>query len=553
MKARQWLTGMLALIMCLMLAAPGASAASKTITIDLDGQTLESDVPPYLTAKNVTMVPAGVISKGLGASVSWDQGAKTATITQNGTVLKLKSGAGNAQVDGKNVALDSSVQVRQGRVMVPIRFVSENLGLQVVWNQAAQHISLNRAAVGPEVPVPDQPSVPSVPAPTVPAPTAPSVPSVPAPGQTAAKPMKGVWISTVYNLDWPSTGSAGNAAKQKAEFDSLLDKLKAIGFNAVFVQVRPSGDSLYPSRIVPWSKVLTGTQGKDPGYDPLAYMVDAAHKRGMQFHAWFNPFRATLDGKTTGLAANHVAVAHPEWTVNAGGKLYLNPGVPAARQHIIDTVMEVVNGYDVDGVHLDDYFYPSNVTFADDNAFRTYNPSGIASKADWRRDNINRFVKDLGEAVHTAKPKVSYGISPFGVWRNVKTDSTGSDTAAGVTAYDSMFADTRTWISEQWIDYIAPQVYWSLSFSQARYDKLVDWWVNEVKDSGVKLYIGQGAYKVGDVKQSAEWQSGEQIINQLKYNEKYPEVEGSIMFRAADLTVRNPGNLAGLLTFYYKQ
>lgn len=543
MNYRKWMLGLLVLVLCLPMWSAGARAAAVQITIELDGMELSTDVPPYITASNVTMVPAGVISKGLGAAVQWDQNSRTATISKGETVLKLTSGRKTASVNSSSVSLDTSVQITQGRVMVPLRFVSEQLGLQVVWNQATKHIALYSNI---EIKDPSAPAIPTLP--TVPSPSIPSVPSVP--GSKAGKAMKGAWISTVFNLDWPSTASSGNESKQKQEFNSMLDKLKAIGYNAVFVQVRPSADSLYPSTIVPWSKVLTGTQGKDPGYDPLEYMVSAAHERGLEFHAWFNPFRASTDAATSSLAGNHVAKVHPDWIVKAENKLYINPGIPEARQHIIDTVMEVVRGYDVDGIHLDDYFYPSG-SFADDAAYKTYNNKAIPSKGDWRRDNINEFIRQLGEEIHEAKPKVSYGVSPFGVWRNKKADSTGSDTTAGVSAYDDMYADTRTWINNGWIDYIAPQVYWSLSFNTARYDKLVDWWVKEVQGTGVKLYIGQAAYKVGTDK-SAEWQSGEQIINQLKYNDKYSEVEGSIMFRANDVVVRNPFGLSGLLTFYFK-
>ncbi|MBW4081829.1 family 10 glycosylhydrolase [Paenibacillus sp. S150] len=550
MNYRKWMLGLLVLLLCLPFGAAGIRAAAVQITVELDGETISSDVPPYITPANVTMVPAGVVSKGLGASVEWNQSSKTATISKGGNVLKLTSGRKTAVVGETTVALETSVQIVQGRIMVPLRFVSEQLGLQVVWNQATRHIALysNAEIGGPAAPsAPAVPPVPGVPAPSVPTPAVPSIPGV-----KASKEMKGAWISTVFNLDWPSTASAGNETKQKKEFDTLLDKLQSAGFNAVFVQVRPSGDSLYPSVLVPWSKVLTGTQGKNPGYDPLEYMVSAAHSRGMQFHAWFNPFRAATDAGTTGLASNHVAKAHPEWIVKADSKLYINPGIPEARQHIINTVMEVVKGYDIDGVHLDDYFYPSGVAFADDAAFKAYNAKSISSKADWRRDNINNFISQLGQAIHGVKSDVSFGVSPFGVWRNKKNDSTGSDTTAGVTAYDDMYADTRTWIRSGWIDYIAPQIYWSLSFSAARYDKLVDWWVNEVGDTGVKLYIGQAAYKVGASDQQAEWQSGEQIINQLKYNEKYDKVAGSIMFRANDIVSRDPFGLYSLLTFYFK-
>ncbi|OMD73565.1 family 10 glycosylhydrolase [Paenibacillus odorifer] len=560
MNYRKWMLGLLVLVLFLPLWSPGARAAAVQITIELDGEALASDVPPYITASNVTMVPISVISKGLNAGVVWNQSSKTVTITQGDTEIKLTSGQKSALVNNASVTLDTSVQIKQGRVMVPLRFVSEQLGLQVIWDQATKHISLYSNTEPPQAADPETPAVPTAtpvftptptPTPTAtPKPTSPTVPSIP--GASANKEMKGAWISTVFNLDWPSVASAGNEAKQKQEFDNLLDKLKAVGFNAVFVQVRTSADSLYPSVLVPWSKVLTGTQGKNPGYDPLSYMVSAAHSRGMQFHAWFNPFRATTDASTSALASNHVAKSNPEWIVDAGGKKYINPGIPAARQHIIDTVLEVVKGYDVDGVHLDDYFYPSGVSFADDTAYKTYNTKNLSSKADWRRDNINEFVRQLGEQIHKVKPKVSYGISPFGVWRNIKKDSTGSDTTAGVTAYDDMYADVRTWIKQGWIDYVAPQIYWSLSFSTARYDKLVDWWVKEVENTNVKLYIGQAAYKVGASDQKAEWQSGDQIINQLKYNEKYKEVAGSIMFRANDIVVRNPFGLSNLLTFYFQ-
>ncbi|ASA23149.1 family 10 glycosylhydrolase [Paenibacillus donghaensis] len=551
MNYRKWMLGMLVVLLCLPLGFSGAKAAAVQITLELDGTTLTGDVPPYITSSNVTMVPISLISQGLKAGVSWNQSSKTVTITRGEQILKLTSGTKTALVNEASVALDTSVQIKQGRVMVPIRFVSEQLGLQVLWNQATRHITLISGSSEPQPQQPSGPDTPTLPEePSVPEPSSQPVPTLP--GNGTAKAMKGAWISTVFNLDWPSTSSAGKADKQKQEFAVLLDKLKAVGFNAVYVQVRPSADSLYPSELMPWSKFLTGTQGKNPGYDPLAYMVAAAHERGMEFHAWFNPFRAATDASTSGLASNSVAKAHPSWIVNAGSKLYINPGIPEARQEIMDTVMEVVKGYDVDGVHLDDYFYPSNVAFADDAAYKAYNPKGIVSKGDWRRDNINEFVRQLGEQIHNVKPSVSYGISPFGVWRNSKVDSTGSDTKAGVSAYDDMYADVRTWIKQDWIDYVAPQIYWSLSFETARYDKLVDWWVKEVEGTDVKLYIGQAAYKVGASDQKAEWQSGQQIINQLKYNEKYKEVAGSIMFRANDIVVRDPFGLSSLLTFYFQ-
>ncbi|KAA9007499.1 family 10 glycosylhydrolase [Paenibacillus spiritus] len=551
MRIRKWLLPLLLLALVLpALSAGGARAASAVIGLELDGSRLESDVPPYLTSSNVTMVPLAVISRGLGAGVQWNQQTKTVSISKNGTAMSLTSGQKTALVDGDRIALDTSVVIRQGRIMVPIRFVSEQLGMQVVWDKAARTVRLYSGAETA------QPS-----APTVPVPSAPSAPSIPSPSRPttgsaggAADGLRGVWISTVFNLDWPSAGTAGNPDRQKQEFTAMLDKLKAVGFNAVFVQLRPSGDALYPSTIVPWSKALSGKQGVEPGYDPLAFMVAAAHERGMQFHAWFNPFRATTDTKAATLSALsslHVVNAHPEWIVKADDKMYINPGIPAARQHIIDTILETVRGYDIDGVHLDDYFYPSGAAFADDAAFAAYNPDGIALKADWRRDNINRFVRDLGRQIHELKPDIAYGISPFGVWRNAKTDSTGSDTAAGVTAYDSMYADVRTWIRQGWIDYVAPQVYWSLTNSAVRYDKLVDWWTQEVEGTGVKLYIGMAAYKIGADSDKA-WLNPDELIRQLQYNASKEGVAGSILFRAGDLVTRNPYGISDLLKAYFQ-
>ncbi|WP_338540080.1 family 10 glycosylhydrolase [Paenibacillus tundrae] len=535
MKFRKGLILLLIFVLGLQTAGMTAHAAGqKEIVINLDGQRLDSDVAPYIIPKvNVTMVPLRVISEGLGASVLWSQATRTVTIKKADSVISMTSGRQQATVDNTVVGLDASVELKQGRVMVPIRFVSENLGIRVNWNQSEQVIDLTT----------DEGT--STPAPT---PT-PAVPAEPGgTGQTpASEEMRGAWISTV-NGDWPSSGARNNITKQKQEYTQQLDALKDMGINAVFVQVRANADAIYPSGLVPWNTVLTGTQGKDPGYDPLSFMIEEAHQRGMEFHAWFNPFRATNSASTSGLAANHVSKLHPDWIVNVSGKLYINPGMPQARQHIIDTIMEVVNQYDIDGVHLDDYFYPSNATFNDDAAFKTYNTLNTKDRAEWRRDNINQFVKQLGESVHRVKPNVQYGISPFGVWRNKADDPTGSDTRAGVPAYDSMHADVRTWIKQGWIDYVAPQVYWSMTLSAARYDKVVDWWVNEVANTNVKLYIGHAPYKLGT--SEIGWNTSQEIIDQLIYNEKYDLIKGDIYFSSQHLTKNTLGLIARLKAYY---
>ncbi|MDP4096762.1 family 10 glycosylhydrolase [Paenibacillus sp. P96] len=526
MKRFKWLIMSLLVVLTLQSGAWQVLATpSKDITIYLDGAALETDVSPYIKqTDNVTMVPLRVISQGLSAQVAWSQPTSTVTINGNGKMLSMTTGAGSALVDGATVQLDSSVEMRNGRVMVPLRFIGEQLGLEVNWDRSARTITLLSGA--------------SAPAPGEPAETGDEV--------SASESMRGAWVSTV-NGDWPSTKNSVSAQQQ--EFSSMLDDLAGMGINAVFVQVRASADAIYPSNTVPWSKYLTNVQGKSPGYDPLAFMIEETHKRGMEFHAWFNPFRANTSASSAGLADNHVAVQHPDWIVNTGAQLYINPGIPAARQQIIDDIMEVVNQYDIDGVHLDDYFYPYSGTFNDDSAYASYNDGGL-NKGDWRRDNTNRFVQELGAAVHAANPDLQFGISPFGVWRNKADDITGSDTRAGVTAYGTTYADVRKWIKEDWVDYVAPQIYWSIGYTAAAYDKLVSWWSDEVEGTNVKLYVGHSPYKLGTSEQG--WQTAQQIIDQLQWNENYTEVKGDIFFSAQYLR-KNPLGLISLLQSYYHE
>lgn len=515
------------------------SAAAQDIQLALDGQTLDSDVAPYITSNNVTMVPLRVISNGLGASVDWQQATETVIITGNDTQLMMSRGDRSALVNGSPVALDSAVQTRNGRVMVPLRFIGETLGLQVDWNASTRWITLQSGSGQGSI-------APSLPGNTA-TPSTDSGSSRPTPAVQASSNMRGAWVATV-NGDWPSASAKNSAQKQRQEFTALLDDLQAMGINAVFVQVRASGDAIYTSKLVPWSRYLTNTQGKDPGYDPLAFMIEETHARGMEFHAWFNPFRANTTSAKTGLASNHVVNEHPNWIVNTGSQLYINPGIPQARQHIIDAIMEVVNNYDIDGVHLDDYFYPYSGSFNDEATYKESN-GVFSNKGDWRRNNINVFVKELGASIHASKPKVEFGISPFGVWRNKSVDITGSNTKAGVTAYDTTFADVRTWIKQEYIDYVVPQVYWSIGFAAAPYDTLVSWWAGEVKGTNVKLYIGHAPYKLGTPEKG--WQTAQQIIDQLAWNESYPEVKGDIFFSAQHLR-KNPLGLSELLKSYYQ-
>lgn len=541
MRVKKWLVPLLAFIMVWQVAATAQASSNKVIQIFLDGKLLVSDTAPYIKpAEKITMVPARVISEGISATITPTN--KNITIQKDSNTIVLTPGAKTALVNGKEVALDVTVEFVNGRTMLPLRFVSEELGLEVAWNGNDKIITLTSNVGGNNGQNNSGNGSQAKPPATV----------------SGVKPVsevgvRGVWISTVFNIDWPSQAASGNEEKQKNEYIALLDKLAQSGINTVFVQVRPSADSIYPSSIVPWSNVLTGTSGKAPGYDPLQFIIDETHKRGMEFHAWFNPFRASTGSDTSKLASNHVVNTHPEWIVKYSGKSYINPGIPEARQHIIDAVMEVVNNYNIDGVHMDDYFYPSGETksntFGDDNTYAMYNDKNIRNKGDWRRDNISTFVQQLGQKIHAVKPSVSYGVSPFGVWRNKASDPLGSDTKAGMSAYDSTYADVRAWIKNEWIDYVIPQVYWSLSRSEVRYDVITNWWADQVKGTNVKLYIGHAAYKLGTPE--IGWNTAQEIINELYYNERLTEVKGSVFFSAKDL-MRNTLGLLPLLQSYYE-
>ncbi|EFH80664.1 glycoside hydrolase family 10 protein [Ktedonobacter racemifer] len=366
--------------------------------------------------------------------------------------------------------------------------------------------------------------------------------------------LRAAWIATVTNIDWPSQPGLP-AATQQQEYLTHLDELQQMNMNAVVVQVKPTADAFYPSHYGPWSQYLTGVQGKDPGYDPLAFMVNETHKRNIEFHAWFNPYRVSMQGDINQLVPDHPARLHPDWVVSYGGKLYYNPGIPAAREFVVQSILEVVRNYDVDGIHLDDYFYPykvGNQDFPDDATYQQYGAARFANKDDWRRDNVNQMIQELSSGIKQIKPYVKFGISPFGVWRNRSVDPTGSDTTAGQTNYDTLYADTRLWIKNNWLDYIAPQIYWNIGFAPAAYDKLVSWWANEVAGTHVQLYIGQGAYKIG-TSSPTNWLNPDEMPNQLALNLQYPQVQGSIFFSLKDLNANLLGFKDRLVNDIYKQ
>jgi uncharacterized lipoprotein YddW (UPF0748 family) len=372
--------------------------------------------------------------------------------------------------------------------------------------------------------------------------------------QGETEEFRGVAIATVENIDWPSRPGLSASAQQQ-EFVSLLDAVQQMNMNAVIVQVKPMADAFYPSRYGPWSAYLTGTQGKDPGYNPLAFMVAEAHLHHLEFHAWFNPYRLSMHDDINALAADHPARQHPDWIVRYGGRLYYNPGIPAAREFIVNSILEVVRGYNIDAVYMDDYFYPYPVAgqdFPDDATYQQYNAGHFKSLADWRRGNVNQLVHELSAKIKQARAGVKFGISPFGVWRNKATDPSGSDTQAGVQDYDNLYADTRTWIRNNWLDYIAPQIYWNIGYPPAAYDKLVDWWSKEIVGHNVHLYIGEAAYKIG-TSTPAAWTDPEEMSRHLQLDRHSPQVRGNIFFSLKDLLKDPLGFKDRLINDLYKQ
>jgi len=360
----------------------------------------------------------------------------------------------------------------------------------------------------------------------------------PAPGQSLKHQFRAVWIATVTNVDWPSANGL-SIDQQKQEYIHLLDAVQSMNMNAVIVQIKPTADAFYPSKYGPWSEWPTGVQGKDPGYNPLAFMIEETHKRNLEFHAWFNPYRVSMQSDHNKLSADHPARQHLDWLVSYGG-LYYNPGIPAVRDFIVGSIMEVVNNYDIDAVHMDDYFYPYPIAgqdFPDNATYQQYGAGKFANKGDWRRDNVNQLVHELATDIKQAKSYVKFGISPFGVWRNKATDPTGSDTTAGVQDYDDLYADIRIWIKNNWLDYIAPQIYWNIGFPPAAYEKLVNWWSKEVAGSHVHLYIGEAAYKIHA--NNAAWDNPEEIPNHFKLDLQYSAVKGNVFFSLKDL-LKNP-------------
>ena len=362
---------------------------------------------------------------------------------------------------------------------------------------------------------------------------------------------RGVWIATVVNIDWPSDVHLP-VEKQKQELITLLDADQRAGINAVMLQVRPAADAFYAKSGEPWSRWLTGKQGQapDPIYDPLEFAIKEAHKRGMELHAWFNPYRATFDGNFKGLSPQHITNLQPSWFFTYGGIKLFNPGIPQVRDYIVKVILNVVDNYDIDGVHMDDYFYPYSIKgqrIDDEQTFKTYGGDFTDIK-DWRRNNVDQLIKTLNDSIHAHDPSMKFGIAPFGIWKNVSQDPDGSESRGGDSYYE-LYADTRKWVKEGWVDYIAPQLYWHIGYRLASFKDMVDWWGDNTY--GRHLYVGQAPYRAFEIKSPA-FKNPSEIPNQIRYLRDNPRVQGSIFFSNNSL-MRNPLGIADTLrTNFYK-
>jgi uncharacterized lipoprotein YddW (UPF0748 family) len=353
--------------------------------------------------------------------------------------------------------------------------------------------------------------------------------------------MRGLWIATVANIDWPSRSNLAPAA-QRAELADILDRAAAAGINAVMLHVRPAGDALYESSLEPWGAMLTGTQGASPGYDPLAFAITESHKRGIELHAWVNPFRAGNTADTVRMVAPHLFKSRRDLIRVYGTNIWMDPGEPDVQDHSMRVITDIVTRYDVDGIHADDYFYPYQITdnagrvvpFPDDATYSRYS-TGLP-RDDWRRANIDRFVERMYREVHAIKPAVKVGLSPFGIWRpGFPPGITGLD------AWSTIYADSRKWLQQGWVDYLAPQLYWATTGPQS-YPALLDWWLSQ-NPMGRHVWPGLAAYRVNDGTASAF--SLQEIPGQITQTRARPGSSGNILYNTTWTLKRN--GLAALL------
>jgi uncharacterized lipoprotein YddW (UPF0748 family) len=362
---------------------------------------------------------------------------------------------------------------------------------------------------------------------------------------------RGAWIATVENIDWPTrTGMTGD--QQQKQLIDILNAHQQAGINALMFQVRPAADAYYAKGTEPWARWLNGKQGQPPVpfYDPLEVAITEAHKRGIELHAWFNPYRATMDNRFNLLSLDHITNLKPEWFFVYGGKKQFDPGIPEVREYIVKVILNVVDNYDIDGVHMDDYFYPYQIAGQKINDAATFAKYGgdFQDIRDWRRNNVDQLIKTLADSIHKHNPRIKFGISPFGIWANVSQNPEGSDTRGG-DSYYGQYADSRKWIKEGWLDYINPQIYWHFQYRLAAFEKLVDWWSNNVNNH--HLYIGQAPYRMVE-RSSVAFHNPSELPNQIRYLRNNTRVQGSVFFSSNSLTKNFLGFTDSLKQDFYR-
>lgn len=370
--------------------------------------------------------------------------------------------------------------------------------------------------------------------------------------QFPKREFRGTWIHTVGNRVYQNM----NPDQMRSHYVSLLDSFERAGMNAVIFQIRPQADAFYINSLEPWSRFITGTQGVAPNpiWDPLQFMIDQCHSRGMELHAWLNPYRVTSSASEQ-LHPSHLFFKRPDLFVKYGDQLYFDPGEPDSRAHTLAVISDIVTRYDVDGIHFDDYFYPYRVEyqeFPDEASFLKYHTQqgfGRYEKNDWRRNNVNILVKQLSDTIKAIKPWVKLGISPFCVWRNARTDSLGSQTNTAQTNYDDLFADILLWVKEGWIDYNAPQLYYSIGHRTASYEPLIDWWSKN--NYGVQLYLGQSLSSLIDTRM-ADGTVEQQLHRKMKMMRITPNVHGNIWWSGYGLASNPNGIIDSLANSYQK-
>jgi uncharacterized lipoprotein YddW (UPF0748 family) len=354
---------------------------------------------------------------------------------------------------------------------------------------------------------------------------------------------RGVWIATLKAIDWPQKVGE-NSVKQEKDLINMIDKLDKLHINTVIFQVRPAADAFYSSSFEPWSEWITGKQGKAPAgfFDPLQTVITECHKRGMQVHAWLNPYRLVSNIQRSDIAVNHISKTNPEWTVSYGNDLFANPGIPEVREYIGKVVSDIVSRYDVDGIHMDDYFYPYPIKgelFNDSIAFQQYGghyyPSDLPA---WRRENVNKTIQIIHNSIKSIKPYVQFGIAPFGIWRNLTDDPQGSATR-GLANYDQLYADVLYWMKNNWVDYISPQIYWPIENKNASFKVLVEWWA--ANNCNTTLYSGHAFYMASADAQNELWRNANEIPSQVALTRSKKEFKGVFFYNTSSVLANNLG------------